>query len=696
MTGLLAPLYLHLPGCRTYPYAEEMDVSNLIKQRLQGCGAVLHELSRAQARWDIEISGQILRRRKWVLAAALSPVAAALLLQAAHAAGLLPEKIPVLGISKQAYMPLFITNRMFFGSILVGLVAGLITGVIGAGGGYVLTPALMSFGVRGIMAVGTDQFHLFAKAIMGTGIHRKLGNVNLALAAWFVLGSVPGARIGASISRAAYEASPAMSDALISAVYVVVLGALGLYAINDWLRLRRGQDTGSSVEATTAFAKRLQAVRLRPRIRFDQDIVEGGRSISVYPVVACGLIVGFVASIMGVGGGFLTFPMFVYGLGVSTFTTVGTDILQIIFTAGYSSIWEYARHGFVFYSVAIGMLLGSLIGVQIGAMVTKLVKGSVIRALYALTILAGFVNRVCALIRKLSDLGYLSLTRETTQAIESAGTVVFFAIVGVFALWILTVFVTRVSAIRAADAADEGASASLVRHPAKFRAGVAGLCAFAVVMLVAFRPVGGHRTALDWADNLFNRLAKNSANFLDEIEKKARGFRGVGVDLGVRARDVWEPRKAVAVAASRGIEAKALPDGRVRINGDLGTIAEAAIADARVMFDNGRHALSDSRGIESTEVVYYWWTVFQGLTRRYVQEGEGREAAFTKLVMTKALEPAFNFRGIDAAGIGSAAVPAVALLVGYVIFTLWYGVSIFLIFEGLGISASGIKEKKEV
>ena len=129
-------------------------------------------------------------------------------------------------------------------------------------------------------------------------------------------------------------------------------------------------------------------------------MVPGGRSISVYPVILCGFVVGFVAAIMGVGGGFLTFPMFVYGLGVSTFTTVGTDVLQIIFTTFYSSIFQYAIYGFVFYTVAMGMLLGSLIGVQIGAMVTKVVTGAAIRAFYAITILAGFSNRVCALIRK--------------------------------------------------------------------------------------------------------------------------------------------------------------------------------------------------------------------------------------------------------------------------------------------------------
>lgn len=665
------------------------------KRRLRDCGAILHQMSQAQTRWDIEISRDILRRRKGVLVAALTPVLVALILQAANAADALPERIPVLGISKDAYIPLFVSNKMFFGSILVGLVAGLITGVIGAGGGYVLTPALMSFGVRGIMAVGTDQFHLFAKAIMGTGIHRKLGNVNLGLAAWFVLGSVPGARIGASISRAAYEASPAMSDALISAVYVVVLGALGLYAITDWLRLRKCTTETSGCEATTAFAKRLQSVKLWPRIKFDQGIVEGGRSISVFPVILCGLIVGFVASIMGVGGGFLTFPMFVYGLGVSTFTTVGTDVLQIIFTAGYSSIVEYAVHGFVFYSVAMGMLLGSLIGVQVGAMVTKMVKGSVIRALYALTILAGFVNRVCALIRKLSDLGYLSLDRETTKSIEGAGTIVFFAIVGVFALWIVSVFVAKVGAMRAAESKLAGRS-GLILRPGKFWLGAAGLAAFAVLVAMSFRPVAGQQSGLHWADNLFNRLAKDSANYISEARKKAARFEGTEVDLGIRARDVWEPAKIVNVIEHNGGSAQILKDGRVRVKGDLGRLATAALADADLAFANKSDVLRDRYGVECSDVVYYWWVTFQGLTRRYVQEGEGKEAAFSKYMMTKVLEPSYNFRGIHASDIKRAALPAGTLLVVYVLFTLWYGISIFLIFEGLGVTATGIKEKREV
>jgi hypothetical protein len=544
---------------------------------LRRFGDTLRFAVRAQSEWELGMSRRILgsRRRLAVLLALTLPI---LLISAAGAADFLPDKIPILGGSK-AFMPSFVTPTMFFGSIVVGLVAGLITGVIGAGGGYILTPALMSFGVRGIMAVGTDQFHLFAKAIMGTTIHRKLGNVNFKLAAWFVVGSLTGVTFGGKINRAIFQYSPALSDALISSVYVVVLGLLGAYSVMDWLRLRKaGSASGGS--ATTALAQKLQAMPLKPRIAFDRDLFPGGRSISVYPVILCGLVVGFVAAIMGVGGGFLTFPMFVYGLGVSTFTTVGTDILQIIFTTAYSSIFQYAVYGFVFYTVSIGMLLGSLIGVQLGAMVTKIVPGAQIRVFYALTILAGFANRLCALPRKLGDLGYLSISRNVAGVIETVGTVAFFGIVGVFAIWILTVFFRNLGNVR------QGDGRGLIANPGKFRTGLIGLVTFFIVLGIGFCPIVRGENALQWADRLFNQLAKDSANYIAEGRAKGEKYAAESIDFGVAPREFAEEEKLVRVVESAGLASLVEADGRIRIKGRLGDLSNAALNDAESAFRN--------------------------------------------------------------------------------------------------------------
>lgn len=405
-------------------------------------GQFLTEMSRTQAKWELEMSRTILGKRLKLLLIAMIPVFLGVGLEFASAASLGGQK---------AYMPSFATTQMFLGSIVIGLMAGLITGVIGAGGGYVLTPALMSIGVKGIMAVGTDQFHLFAKAIMGTVIHKKMGNVNLWIAVWFVVGSLTGATLGGMLNRAIYQMSPALSDAFISLIYVVILGILGAYALYDWISTNRSKANGAvtSNEATTKFAKKLQAIPLKPRVTFDKDIVPGGRSLSVYPLIIVGFIVGFVAAIMGVGGGFLTFPIFVYGLGVSTFTTVGTDILQIIFTTAYSSIAQYAIYGYVFYSLAMGMLLGSLVGVQMGALATRVLKGTTIRAIYALTIIAGFTNRICSLPPKLGDAGYLTISKQSVTLLNNIGNVVFFALAATFSVWIMISFFKGVGRFRA-------------------------------------------------------------------------------------------------------------------------------------------------------------------------------------------------------------------------------------------------------
>ena len=307
----------------------------------------------AHAKWDYETSMSILKSRKRLLIVGLM-VVPVLLVSIAFAVDL-----PAILGGNKAYSPAFYNPTIFVVSIFIGLCAGLITGCIGAGGGFIITPALMSAGVKGILAVGTDLFHIFAKAIMGSAVHKKLGNISVGLAVAFLVGSFIGVTGGGVINRTLYEMNPVLSDTFISLIYVIMLGFLGIYALFDFLKLRKGGEkthahggnpgggNPTAVAGVTGFAGRLQAARIPPTITFDQDLVPGGRKLPAVFVAVCGGIVGFVAAIMGVGGGFLTFPMFVYTLGVSSFTTVGTDIFQIIFTAGWASISQYAIYGFI-------------------------------------------------------------------------------------------------------------------------------------------------------------------------------------------------------------------------------------------------------------------------------------------------------------------------------------------------------------
>ncbi|HSM89338.1 MAG TPA: sulfite exporter TauE/SafE family protein, partial [Desulfobacterales bacterium] len=329
--------------------------------------------ARYHAQWELEVSNRVFgdRRRLFVLLLLMLPIVIGGIA--------LADDLPAMIGGKSTFSPAFYSTTIFVASIGIGLMAGLITGCIGAGGGFIIAPALMSAGIKGILAVGTDLFHIFAKAIMGSVIHRKLGNVSVPLAAVFLIGAVLGATLGGLINRGLYELNPVLSDAFITTIYSIMLGFLGFYALFDFLKARGVSKRADAPKGTTAhhggksegadiggLPRKLQGVKIPPMVRFDHDLVPGGRAISWVFLVASGALVGLAAGIMGVGGGFLTFPIFVYVLGVSSMTTVGTDIFQIIFTAGWAAISQYAIYGFIFYTLAMGMLLGSLLGIQIG------------------------------------------------------------------------------------------------------------------------------------------------------------------------------------------------------------------------------------------------------------------------------------------------------------------------------------------
>lgn len=397
----------------------------------------------AYAKWDLEVSTNILKNRKKLLL--LIILAMPILLVSLSEAG------SILG-GKTAYAPAFYSTNIFLVSIAIGLAAGLISGCIGAGGGFIITPALMAAGVKGILAVGTDVFHIFAKAIMGTTVHKKLGNVSVKLALWFLVGSAFGTFAGGAINKGLYNKDPLLSEAFISTVYALLLGFLGFYALADFFRSKKAGGAGgahSGPDTTPPLALKLQAVKVPPFITFDEHLVPGGKKISAIFLIIGGFIVGLLAAIMGVGGGFITFPMFVYLFGVSaTTTTVGTDILQIIFTAGLASIAQYAIYGYVFYTLAMGMLIGSLIGIQVGALVTKVVKGSHILGFYAVSILAGFVNRATTLPKKMVELEYISMSKSTVSAIEFVGNIIFWIVVGIFGIWVIGKFFTNIKKLR--------------------------------------------------------------------------------------------------------------------------------------------------------------------------------------------------------------------------------------------------------
>jgi hypothetical protein len=235
----------------------------------------------------------------------------------------------------------------------------------------------------------------------------------------------------------------------------------------------------------------------------------------------------------------------------------------------------------------------------------------------------------------------------------------------------------------------------LVRDVGSLRAGGSGLLLFAIGFAIWLMPLFGGRTGLQHADDLFNQLAKQSTYFQPEAGNRAAVWHGVPVDLGVGVKSPAEAQAVVRLVAAAGGSARALDDGRVRVEGDLGQLGQAAVDDADLLF-HGREADLEARySLDARQVVHNWWTIFDGLAKRYVQLNRSDEADFAKYVATRVLEPAFNFAGIQPKRVSELFGAASLLLGFYLVFTIWYGFSILAIFEGLGIRATASAAQKK-
>jgi uncharacterized protein len=574
-------------------------------------------------------------------------------------------------------------------------VAGLIAGSTGAGGGFVVTPALMSLGIKGILAVGTDMLYLFANGLIGTAIHRKLGNVNVRLAIAFTVGSMTGVTVGGMANRALFELNPVTSDLVISLSYVVILGFLGFYALNDFVRTSRSMGSHDAARASTEVrqtpvALAVRSVRIPPLIRYDAHMA-GGKQVSAIVVVLVGLVVGFVAAVLGAGGGFLTFPIFVYGLGISTLTTTGTNILQVLFTAGYGAIGQYAIHGYVIYSLAIAMMLGSLVGVQIGALGTRFVSPALIRGFYAVAILAGFVNRLFAVPEDLSRLGVIGLDGGVARALATVGSALFFALVTVLAVWILGTFVRSVPRLRAQSAgvASSTSRGRLVRRPRAFRLGIGLLVSFyttVVAMSLPLSPSG--QTALAWADGLFNSVSKGSAWFVPEEAQAIRSVAGERIDVTLQAPDAEEVALWARLYGRTGATVQTA-GAELRVTGDLDAVLLGASSDAELAYANAGGGLRDRHGADPRAVTHAWWSSLKLVDRALDEQGHYQASAVVKSFERRVLEPAHNYYGTERKDLAANAGPVAGVLMLYLVFAVWYGGAIYALGEAFGIVGKG-------
>ena len=264
----------------------------------------------------------------------------------------------------------------------MGAAVGFLSGMFGVGGGFLMTPLLIFYNIPPAVAVATEANQIVASSFSGALAHLRKGTVDIKLGCMLLLGGLIGSTIGVyafSILR-----SVGQLDLIISILYVVFLGSIGtLMTIESLRAIKKARDAGGEVKVKRpGHDSWIHALPLKMRFR------KSKLYLSAIPVVALGILVGILAAIMGVGGGFIMVPAMIYLLRVPTNVVIGTSLFQIIFVTGYTTIIQSTTNQTVDVVLAFILMVGGVIGAQLGAAAGHKLKGEQLRALLGLLVLA--------------------------------------------------------------------------------------------------------------------------------------------------------------------------------------------------------------------------------------------------------------------------------------------------------------------
>ncbi len=292
-------------------------------------------------------------------------------------------------------MFLDMTLKRIISLLVIGLIGGLLSGFIGSGGAFVLTPAMMSLGVPGAIAVASNMCHKFPKAMVGAYKRYKYGQADIKLGLVMAVTAIIGVQIGIKIQKYILNHfGNAGSNLYVSFIFMVVLVFVGGYVLYDAYKLSKGGDEAK----VSKLAIRMQKINIPPMMYFKVAKVR----ISAWITIPVGLFTGMLAATIAVGG-FIGVPGMIYVVGASAVVASATELIIAFIMGAWGSI-QWGLSGLIDIRLTLLILAGSLIGVQLGALGTTYVKDYMIKLVMASTMLIVAVSRGAKIPGYLADL----------------------------------------------------------------------------------------------------------------------------------------------------------------------------------------------------------------------------------------------------------------------------------------------------
>jgi uncharacterized protein len=279
--------------------------------------------------------------------------------------------------------------------ILLGLggAVGFLSGLFGVGGGFLMTPLLIMVGIPPTVAAASDSNQIVAASASATYAHYRMGNVDFKMGLLLLVGGVVGGTLGVQLIKVLRSTGNA--DFVIKITYVVMLGVVGFYMFLESLQNLRKATV--EVEESKP-AKQSLYLRLIRALPYQMQFTKSGVTLSPLLPLILGALVGVLAAIMGVGGGFIMVPIMVYMLRMPMHVVVGTSLFQILFTCVDVTIMQSITNHTVDLVLAILLLIGSTIGAQFGARLSRRLKGDQLKILLASLVLVVMIQMFLGLI----------------------------------------------------------------------------------------------------------------------------------------------------------------------------------------------------------------------------------------------------------------------------------------------------------
>jgi uncharacterized protein len=279
----------------------------------------------------------------------------------------------------QLYLPIAEVSVNAFLLLGIGGVVGFLSGMFGVGGGFLITPLLFFFGIPPAVAVATGANQVVASSVSGVLAQMRRKAVDFHMGSVLLAGGLVGSGFGIWVFSMLTRLG--QIDLFVQLSYVLFLGLIGAMMLNESVRsLLRARGN--------APVRRARVHTWVHRLPFKVKFRASGLYISVLPPVMVGALVGFLAAIMGVGGGFIMVPAMIYLLGMPTKVVVGTSLFQIIFVTAFTTIMHAVTNQTVDMLLALVLIIGGVIGAQLGTRVGVRLKAEQLRILLALIVLA--------------------------------------------------------------------------------------------------------------------------------------------------------------------------------------------------------------------------------------------------------------------------------------------------------------------